>query len=204
MKFIKCPDNKVLEKIKEEVEKCNTDDLQVLAPLYKTINGIDNINKTLQEFINPKSSLKKELTIGEVAYREKDKVIELTNMPDEYVFNGDIGVIERIKLANKKEIYIDFDDILVKYTPTMFNKFSLAYAISIHKSQGSEFKTVIIPIVKSYNKMLYRKLIYTGVTRSKEKLILIGDIKALEMAINNNNEQKRRTTLDYYLKNGII
>ena len=204
LKFIKCPDNKVLEKIKEEVEKCNTDDLQVLAPLYKTINGIDNINKTLQEFINPKSSLKKEVNIGEVTYRENDKVIELTNMPDEYVFNGDIGVIERIKLANKKEIYIDFDDILVKYTPTMFNKFSLAYAISIHKSQGSEFKTVIIPIVKSYNKMLYRKLIYTGVTRSKEKLILIGDIKALEMAISNNNEQKRRTTLDYYLKNGII
>ena len=204
LKFIKCPDNKVLEKIKEEVEKCNTDDLQVLAPLYKTINGIDNINKTLQDFINPKSSLKKEVNIGEVTYRENDKVIELTNMPDEYVFNGDIGVIERIKLANKKEIYIDFDDILVKYTPTMFNKFSLAYAISIHKSQGSEFKTVIIPIVKSYNKMLYRKLIYTGVTRSKEKLILIGDIKALEMAISNNNEQKRRTTLDYYLKNGII
>ena len=86
----------------------------------------------------------------------------------------------------------------------MFNKFSLAYAISIHKSQGSEFKTVIIPIVKGYNKMLYRKLIYTGVTRSKEKLILIGDIKALEMAINNNNEQKRRTSLNYYLKNGII
>ena len=183
LKFIKCPDNKVLEKIKEEVEKCNTSDLQVLAPLYKTINGIDNINKTLQDFINPKSSLKKEVNIGEVTYREKDKVIELTNMPDEYVFNGDIGVIERIKLANKKEIYIDFDDILVKYTPTMFNKFSLAYAISIHKSQGSEFKTVIIPIVKSYNKMLYRKLIYTGVTRSKEKLILIGDIKALEKII---------------------
>ena len=125
-------------------------------------------------------------------------------MPDEYVFNGDIGVIDKIKLSPKKEIYIDFDDNKVKYTPTMFNKFSLSYAISIHKSQGSEFKTVIMPIVKGYHKMLYRKLIYTGVTRSKEKLILIGDMNALEMAINNNNEQKRRTSLDYYLKNGII
>ena len=204
LKFVKCPDSKVLEKIKEEVEKCKNDDLQVLAPLYKTINGIDNINKNLQEFINPKSPVKKEVTIGEFIYRENDKVIELANMPDEFVFNGDIGIIDKIKTTGKKEIFIDYDGNLVKYTPAMFNKFSLAYAISIHKSQGSEFKTVIIPIVKGYNKMLYRKLIYTGVTRSKEKLILIGDIKALEMAINNNNEQKRRTSLNYYLKNGII
>ena len=84
---------------------------------------------------------------------------------------------------------------------SIFNNFSLAYAISIHKSQGSEFKTIIMPIVKGYRKMLYRKLIYTGVTRSKEKLVLIGDIKAIESAINNTSEQKRRTSLDYYLKN---
>ena len=93
---------------------------------------------------------------------------------------------------------------MVKYTPNIFNNFSHGYAISIHKSQGSEFKTIIMPIVKGFHKMLYRKLIYTGVTRSKEKLVLIGDIKALEYAINNTNEQKRRTSLDYYLKNGII
>ncbi len=204
LKFIKCQDNKVLEKIKEEVKNIKDSNYQVLAPQYKTINGIDNINITLQELLNPKESTKKELSINGVIYRENDKVIELSNMPDEYVFNGDIGVIEKIKLNPKKEIYIDFDDNLIKYTPTMFNKFSHAYAISIHKSQGSEFKTVIMPIVKTYHKMLYRKLIYTGVTRSKEKLILIGDMKALEMAINNNNEQKRRTSLDYYLKNGII
>ena len=172
--------------------------------MYKTINGIDNINNSLQELLNPKKSLKKEISINNVVYRENDKVIELTNMPDDNVFNGDIGYISRIKLNPKKEIYIDYDENLVKYTPNIFNNFSHGYAISIHKSQGSEFKTVIMPIVKGYNKMLYRKLIYTGVTRCKEKLILIGDIKALEMAISNNNEQKRRTTLDYYLKNGII
>ena len=202
--FIKCPDNKVLDNIKKEVKKIDDSNYQVLAPQYKTINGIDNINEALQELLNPKKPTKKELVINNVTYREDDKVIELSNMPDEYVFNGDIGVIDKIKLSPKKEIYIDFDDNKVKYTPTMFNKFSLSYAISIHKSQGSEFKTVIMPIVKGYHKMLYRKLIYTGVTRSKEKLILIGDMNALEMAINNNNEQKRRTSLDYYLKNGII
>ena len=172
--------------------------------MYKTINGIDNINNSLQELLNPKKSTKKEISISNVIYRENDKVIELTNMPDDNVFNGDIGTISRIKLSPKKEVYIDYDDNTVKYTPNIFNNFSLAYAISIHKSQGSEFKTIIMPIVKGYHKMLYRKLIYTGVTRSKEKLILIGDIKALESAINNTSEQKRRTSLDYYLKNGII
>lgn len=202
--FIKCPDNKVLDTIKEEVTKLKNNDYQVLAPLYKTINGIDNINNALQEVVNKKTNSKKELVINGVTYREKDKVIELSNMPDEYVFNGDIGLIDKIKLSPKKEIYIDYDDNTVKYTQNMFNKFSLAYAISIHKSQGSEFKTVIMPIVKGYNKMLYRKLIYTGITRSKEKLILIGDINALEIAINNNSEQKRRTTLELFLKNGII
>ena len=204
LQFIKCPDNKVIDTIKSEVSKIKNTDYQVLAPMYKTINGIDNINKALQELLNPKKPTKKEITINNVIYREDDKVIELTNMPDDNVFNGDIGCVSRIKLSPKKEVYIDYDENNVKYTPTMFNNFSLAYAISIHKSQGSEFKTVIMPIVKSYHKMLYRKLIYTGVTRSKEKLILIGDINALGNAINNTNEQKRRTSLDYYLKNGII
>ena len=204
LKFIKCPDNKVIDTIKKEVSKIESNDYQVLAPMYKTINGIDNINSALQDVLNPKKSTRKEISISNVVYRENDKVIELTNMPDENVFNGDIGTISRIKLSPKKEVYIDYDDSIVKYTPTMFNNFSHGYAISIHKSQGSEFKTIIMPIVKGFHKMLYRKLIYTGVTRSKEKLVLIGDIKALEYAINNTNEQKRRTSLDYYLKNGII
>ena len=204
LKFIKCSDNMVLEKIREEYEKNKNEKIQVLAPLYKTMNGIDNINKTLQELVNPKKPLTKELIINEVPYRENDKVIQLANMPDDNVFNGDVGVITRIKTNPKKEIYIDFDDNLVKYTGSSFNNFTHAYAISIHKSQGSEFDIVIMPIVKGYNKMLYRKLIYTGITRSKKKLILIGDEKALEMAINNNNEKKRNTTLDFYLKNGII
>ena len=204
LQFIKCPDNTVIDIIKSEVSKIKNTDYQVLAPMYKTINGIDNINKALQELLNPMKPTKKEITINNVIYREDDKVIELTNMPDDNVFNGDIGCVSIIKLSPKKEVYIDYDENNVKYTPTMFSNFSLAYAISIHKSQGSEFKTVIMPIVKSYHKMLYRKLIYTGVTRSKEKLILIGDINALGNAINNTNEQKRRTSLDYYLKNGII
>ena len=124
-------------------------------------------------------------------------------MPDENVFNGDIGIIEEIHNGNKKEIYINFDGNLVKYTPTNFQKFKHAYAISIHKSQGSEFDTIIIPIVNQYGKMLYRKLIYTGVTRVKKKLYLIGEVSALERAIKNNDINLRRTTLKEMLIENI-
>ena len=129
--------------------------------------------------------------------------MQLTNMPEENVYNGDIGIIERITTTPKKEITIDFDGNIVKYTPSNFNNFRLAYAISIHKAQGSEFNIVIIPLVKNYNKMLYRKLIYTAVTRSKEKLYLIGDFDALKMAVSNDLADIRRTTIKEFLINGI-
>ena len=136
-------------------------------------------------------------------YREGDKVIQLTNMPDENVYNGDIGIIDRIVNSTKKEVYIDFDGNIVKYSQSNFANFKKAYAISIHKSQGSEFDIVIIPIVKNFQKMLYRKLIYTAVTRCKTRLYLIGDIKALEFSIKNNNSLMRRTTIKKFLEEGI-
>ncbi len=168
---------------------------QVLAPMYKTINGIDQLNLELQKVFNPKEKNKKEIIINGILFREKDKVIQLTNMPDENVFNGDIGYIDSIKNDSKKEININFDGNIVRYTGSNFNKFKHAYVISIHKSQGSEFDTVIIPIVKGYGKMLYRKLIYTAVTRCKKNLYLIGEIEALNIAINNNDTDIRRTSL---------
>ena len=176
---------------------------QVLAPIYKTVNGIDNINLKLQNIFNKKAKNKNEIKVGEVTYRETDKVIQLTNQPDDNVFNGDIGQIYKITNKGNRELYIDFDGNLVKYTPSNFNNFKLAYSISIHKSQGSEFDVVVIPIVQTYNKMLYRKLIYTAVTRSKKKLYLIGNYKALCLAINNNNVDIRNTTIANFLKNGI-
>ena len=125
-------------------------------------------------------------------------------MPDDNVYNGDIGLIDRIVTGSKKEIYIDFDNNIVKYTPANFINFREAYAISIHKSQGSEFDIVILPIVKGYNKMLYQRLIYTAVTRAKKKLYIIGDMSALEYAAGNTNSEIRRTTIKDYLINGII
>lgn len=204
LEFIPCKDNEIIEVIGNVCKDYNSYDLQILAPIYKNRNGIYAINDHLQKLWNPKSPSKKEIEGNEGIYREKDKVIQLSNMKDESVFNGDIGIIDRIKLLGNKELYIDYDGNLVKYTKSMLQNFTLGYAISIHKSQGSEFDTVLIPFTFDYRKMLYRKLIYTGVTRCKKKLILVGDINALEQAIRNNQEQKRRTSLKLFLENGIL
>ena len=161
------------------------------------------MSKNLQDIFNPKSRSKKEMKIGEVIFREGDKVIQLTNMPDDNVYNGDIGIISRISTNPKKEIEIDFDNNTVRYTPANFINFRLAYAISIHKAQGSEFDIVVMPMVKNYNKMLYRKLVYTGVTRSKKKLFIIGDLDSLKIAVSNTSTDIRRTTVKDYLINGI-
>lgn len=204
--FISCTSNNIITSIMEisnTYKDLSYKDFQILAPMYKTLVGIDEINKNIQNIFNPKDSLKKEIRIGEVIFREQDKVIQLTNMPEENVYNGDIGIINRIITTPKKEIHIDFDGNIVKYTPSNFNNFRLAYAISIHKAQGSEFDVVILPIVKNYNKMLYRKLVYTAVTRSKKKLYLVGDMIALDIAVNNTDTDIRRTTIKDFLINGI-
>ncbi len=180
------------------------DSFQILVPIYKTHCGIDKMNEELQQIFNPKAANKKEIFIGDVLYREGDKVIQLTNFPDLNVYNGDIGFIEMIKTGKKKEIYINFDGNHVKYTPASFSSFKSAWAISIHKAQGSEFDVVLLPMVSIYRNMLYRKLFYTGVTRAKKKLILIGEKKAIQLAISNTNAVQRKTSLEEYLKNGII
>ena len=204
--FISCTPDQVINNIKEISETykdVSYKDFQILAPMYKTYVGIDEINKHLQTIFNKKDKNKKELTIGEFTFREYDKVIQLTNMPEENVYNGDIGIIEQIITSPKKEIHINFDGNVVKYTPSNFSNFRLAYSISIHKAQGSEFDIVIMPIVKNYNKMLYRKLVYTGITRSKKKLYIIGDISALDIAVANTSVDIRRTTIKDFLINGI-
>lgn len=204
--FIKSTPDQVIDNILEITDTykdLSYKDFQILCPMYKTIAGIDEINRHVQNRINKKSKNKKELPYGDVIYREEDKVLQLTNMPDENVYNGDIGIIKEIKTSPKKEIIIDFDGNIVKYTPSNFANFRLAYAISIHKAQGSEFDVVVIPIVKNFNKMLYRKLIYTGITRSKKKLYLIGDLASLNYAVSNDNADIRRTTIKDFLISGI-
>ena len=176
----------------------NEEDIQILAPMYKGENGIDNLNIILQELFNPKQKEKAEIKYGDIIYREQDKVLQLQNNPDNNVFNGDIGYIRKIipKTNKTKDlIIIDFEGIKVEYTKEELNQIKHAYAITIHKSQGSEFPHVILPISQSYYKMLYNKLIYTGVSRAKKSLVIIGEEKAFMMAVNNDYSSKRKTML---------
>lgn len=185
----------------------NENDIQVLAPMYKGENGIDNLNITLQDLFNPSDSTKQELKIGEITYREQDKVLQLQNNPDCNVFNGDIGYIKKIipkKGKDKDTIVIDFLGNKVEYTKEDMYQVKHAYAITIHKSQGSEFSHVILPISKGYYKMLYNKLIYTGVSRAKKSLVIIGEQQAFIMGINNDYASTRKTSLKDKLMNKFL
>ena len=204
--FIDCVDDEVVNNLMEvasSFKDLSYKKFQILAPMYKGRYGIDIINERLQSIFNPKDKSKKEIVVGDGIFREGDKVIELTNMPDENIYNGDIGIISQIITNPSRKIIVDFDGNEVTFTAANFNKFRLAYAISIHKSQGSEFDVVLMPLVQSYKKMLYRRLVYTGITRSKKMLYLIGDRKALRQAVNNTSSDIRRTSILEFLKDGI-
>ena len=198
--FIICDNDVVINNINEIVNKAISrgyDDktIQVLAPMYKSINGIDNLNKSLQEIFNPSSPEKNEIIMSEVIYREGDKVLQLVNDPDNNVFNGDIGYIVSINNRKTTEVIIDYDGNYVTYPRDKFNNFRHGYAISIHKAQGSEFNMVIIPFVNSFKRMLYNKLVYTAVTRAKNKLILVGDPNSFIYGVKNDYIDNRKTTL---------
>ena len=209
--FLECPKEmitKSIENIASQLLEKGYDSKRsiFLAPMYAGINGIDNINKILQNIFNPKDATKKEIKVGNVIYREKDKILQLVNNPDENVFNGDVGYIEYIlteseSTSKKDEIYINFDGNIIKYLPKDMNKIKHGYIISIHKSQGSEFELVVMPICISYYRMLYRKLIYTAITRAKQKLIIIGEKKAFLYAVSNEYELSRKTSLKEKLEN---
>ena len=197
----------IKEVVKKAIKKGYTDkEVQVLAPMYKSLNGIDNLNIMLQELFNPKSDKKKEIKFRDVTFREYDKVLQLVNDPDNNVYNGDIGYIEDIIISKDKKIInqinINYDGNIVEYTPDKFINFRHGYAISIHKAQGSEFDMVIMPITNSFKRMLYNKLIYTGVTRAKKSLVVVGDANAFIYGINNDYIDNRKTTLkDFIIDN---
>ncbi|MBE6140405.1 MAG: ATP-dependent RecD-like DNA helicase [Firmicutes bacterium] len=183
----------MIEKIINISREQNIDErkMQILAPMYKGENGIDNLNVLLQNIYNPKSSKKVEINYGDAIFREGDKVLQLVNDIERNVFNGDIGYIKSIG----KKIIIDFENNVVEYEKKDLFQIKHAYAITIHKSQGSEFEHVIMPISKSYFKMLYNKLIYTGVSRAKKSLTIVGDPQAFIMAVKNNYSNERKTSL---------
>ncbi|MCE7790928.1 ATP-dependent RecD-like DNA helicase [Salipaludibacillus sp. CUR1] len=213
LRFFPCGPDKVPEAVKQICERAMTKgftarDIQVLAPMYRGVAGVENLNDTLQTLFNPKSDQRREVPFGNVVYRTGDMVLQLVNNPEDNVFNGDRGEIVSIKTEKETsekqlEIIISFDGLEVTYTKPDLTQITHAYCCSIHKSQGSEFPIVIMPIVKSYYRMLRKKLIYTGVTRAKNFLLLCGDWKALEIAVESNREEIRQTTLKEKLINGL-
>jgi exodeoxyribonuclease V alpha subunit len=205
--FLPCDNSKIKEMIYQICEKSiqkglKVDEFQILAPMYKGENGIDNLNIVLQRLFNPPEEEKKEIKLGDITFREGDKVLQLINNPDCNVYNGDIGYIKKIeeqknksKSIPKEQITIDFDGNYVIYTKEDLFHIKHAYAITIHKSQGSEFPHVILPISKNYYKMLYNKLIYTGVSRAKKSLVIIGSTTSFQTAIHNDYSTNRKTSL---------
>mgnify|MGYP000850119782 CR=1 FL=1 len=181
----------------------NYHQLQVLVPMYRGVNGIDNLNNKLQEIFNPKSDNKDEFEFNDVIFREGDKVLQTKNLNDLEISNGDIGVIDSItKTNNNVKAIINFDGIIVEFNKKNFEDLKLGYAISIHKAQGSEFDVVIMPMDTSFKRMLYRKLIYTGITRAKKSLTLVGEKEAFIYGTSKLMEE-RNTLLKEMLINSI-
>lgn len=182
-------------------------DIQVLAPMYRGPAGIDALNKMMQEIFNPNTGKKKEVTWNETVYRIGDKVLQLVNSPELNVFNGDMGQITGIIYAKDSEdkvdeLVIQFDANEVSYKRNEWNKITLSYCCSIHKSQGSEFKMVILPMVHQFQRMLQRNLLYTAITRSKEILILLGEEQAYQTCVAHESASRLTTLKERILSAG--
>ncbi|MDG4655417.1 ATP-dependent RecD-like DNA helicase [Ectobacillus antri] len=212
--FIMCSGGQIVDVVKKVCENAQTKgftakDIQVLAPMYRGPAGINMLNQALQEVFNPAREKRREIIFGEVVYRVGDKVLQLVNQPESQVFNGDIGEIVSIFYAKENVeqqdmLVVSFDGIEVTYTKSDFNQITHAYCCSIHKSQGSEFPIVILPVVKSYYRMLRRNLLYTAITRSKKFLILCGEPDAFQSGINRMDDAVRQTTLCERLKERTV
>jgi len=180
---------------------CAESEIQIITPMTRGTLGTLNLNKMIQKTANPPREGTSQLLVGERVFRVGDRVIHRRNNYDLEVFNGDIGVIKEIDneeltcvvsfFPNDKEVFYKRDDI---------SELDLAYAITIHKSQGSEFDTVIMPVLSQHFKMLFRNLIYTGLTRARNLAVLIGTRKALAMAVKNQDTSQRQTFLKELLR----
>ena len=172
------------------------DGIQVLTPMHRGTVGAGNLNSELQETLNPGEG---GLLRGTRNFRVNDKVMQIKNNYDKEVFNGDIGKIARIDLENQA-VSITFDGRCVDYDYTDLDEIVLAYAVSVHKSQGSEYPAVIIPILTQHYMLLQRNLIYTAVTRGRKLVVIVGTRKALAIGVKNNKTEKRYT----YLRQRLI
>jgi len=178
-------------------------EIQVLSPMTRGTLGTANLNKMIQQAANPSSQGKKDLQVGERVFRQGDRVIHRRNNYELHVFNGDIGIIKTIDSAELSLVVAFFPDLKeVEYQRDDIVELDLAYAITIHKSQGSEFDAVIIPVLTQHFKMLYRNLIYTGLTRARKLAVFVGTRRALAMAVKQQDTSRRQTALQNLLLAG--
>ncbi|MBM7597854.1 exodeoxyribonuclease V alpha subunit [Virgibacillus halotolerans] len=203
--FIPCHEHHMLDAIttifKKAIEKgIDPRDMQVLAPMYRSQAGITMINQQLQQLINPKTNQKREVKGKDVVFRVGDKVIQLVNQPEDGVYNGDIGEVVAIftedeNVENVEQLVILYEDKEVAYERKDYINIMHAYCISIHKSQGSEFPIVILPVLSSYRRMLRKNLLYTAITRSKQSLIICGEANAFLRGVRTVDTNNRYTSL---------
>ena len=197
--FIECEEpeqaaNEIIGLVKSRLPRychVNPTDIQVLTPMQRGVIGATNLNQLLQQNLNPAQSW---LTRGSHTYRLYDKVMQIKNNYDKEVFNGDIGMISDINTIDK-ELTVQFENRFVKYDITDLDELVHAYAITIHKSQGSEYPIVVMPVMMTHFIMLQRNLIYTGITRAKKLLVLVGTKKAVAYAVKHITVTKRNTKL---------
>ena len=159
--------------------------------MNRSENGSINLNNILQDALNPSTVY---LRRGGTEYRKHDKVMQIKNNYDKNAFNGDIGIIKAIDLENKS-LSVDYDGHAVEYEISELDELALSYAVTIHKSQGSEYPIVIVPLTMEFHIMLQRNLLYTAITRAKKAVIIVGSKQALECAVKNADVTKRNTGL---------
>ncbi len=192
----------------------DTSKIQVLAPMKAGICGVENLNKCLQEKINPITKFKMEIVRDKVTYREQDRVMQITNNYErswlkdgefgQGVFNGDIGIITKIDISTGTTTVLFEDGRVANYLLSELNELVLSYAITIHKSQGSEFDVVIMPVITGAPMLLTKNLLYTAVTRAKRMVVLVGTKRAIKIMVSNNYTQVRFSMLKHFLKNENI
>ena len=185
----------VEERIPQEFKFDPVDDIQVLTPMHKGIVGAGNLNRALQQTLNPREE---GVTHGDRTYRVNDKVMQIRNNYDKDIYNGDIGRIIEIDSV-RHQILVNLDGREVSYDFSDLDEIIMAYAVSVHKSQGSEYQAVVIPVLTQHYMLLQRNLIYTAVTRGRDLVVMVGTSKAMAIAVNNDKTQKRFTYLKHRL-----
>lgn len=176
-------------------------DIQVLSPMYRGPAGVSALNSRLQAQLNPAAVLKPERTQFGETFRPGDRVMQTENDYDKDVYNGDIGLVSGITSADRS-MTVRFDDRDVAYDWSEADQLTLAYAISVHKSQGAEFPAVVIPLITQHYLMLQRNLLYTAITRAQQLCVLVGSRRALSIAVRNDQVSRRHTALDWRLQSG--